>query len=347
MSASTVWYTNANKELRRLMEQHEKQPLTGGDAWRALVLNGRLAQSLKAEGAAQDDELAGVLSKTVCLALSSQCSYPEPHLLLEELELELRSEEDPLGPLLDSLLNLDDLCTVYFLFSRKAETEQLIELVSALLSLFPERLHSLSEWAHSRLQTLPDGLELAAMWEEVFLAPGQILIEKTQPQSLRTEKNIQSALERLLPQAKAGGSSPRKLVFSTSSWSFLLPQLRLPAAAASISKDEDLEYPLYLQVEDREQEIGVFYLDDDGILKCTISMYPKEHSICRVALQLSHALSGQLQEEVELTFHVDGAELILPIGRKAGPESLLQKLLIQNNLSPENAEFKVIVVHEN
>jgi hypothetical protein len=167
MGSSSDWIDKAFQELDALERSMEADP---EDAWRAAVLIARLRGA--PDGPKPSEVIMARLPELLRVAGPPDCGA-----LLDAFADELESFEDPWGPLLDVLLDVDDTLGVLGLSDGDQEALELATHVAALSSLYPERLMALTAFAQMRLETVSDASPLARVWRAVERAPAQLLAD--------------------------------------------------------------------------------------------------------------------------------------------------------------------------
>lgn len=168
MTAPLAWIENTERELRHLLEQHQRAPLAGADAYRLLVLLGREDQLCAAEAVARNvTQLTPVERDALAELLAASCEPPEREGLIEELLDALDDGDEPAGPLLDVLLAIDDRCTVEELRRHEGEARELAESCAAAIATASDESVALSQWAAARIATMPERSAAAILWRAV------------------------------------------------------------------------------------------------------------------------------------------------------------------------------------
>jgi hypothetical protein len=233
MSTVPSWLKSAAIELEELVGR----PVAGADAWRALSLAGRL----KASGRAFDDvlgPLAAAWDEWV-----AKVAWPDGGELLEELAVELEAAGPEDGPLLDLLLDLDDLVGILSALGRGREADDLGLRAAALCACSPDRVLPLGPFSDMRLSCLAAGASSAPVWEsiqEAALEPALLYVE-----SRGRRKTERAPLPRRLVLAAAQSSEPASADLLRTSdgtgvgWIELDPQsgrrqLEIPSGAAEV-----------------------------------------------------------------------------------------------------------------
>jgi len=158
------WIQAAVAELDGL-DPHTHAP---DDAWRVLVLVGRVLGAPDSPGVP-----AAVLG---CVSmLATRAGPTNAPALLDDLAEALEDDSDPMGPLLDAMLNVDDALTVSQLEGKTAFTEELGARAAALVSVWPERVLALSTFAEMRIATTRSDHGVRALWRAVQQAPAELL----------------------------------------------------------------------------------------------------------------------------------------------------------------------------
>ncbi len=154
MTSKTAFLRKAQRELDALLAAHDKAPLAGADAYRALVLLARLrdAQSpSEFHGPAVD--ISGLLRR---------CVLPDVESVLGDLEAALDGDGDPGSAVHDALLDVDDLAGVLGWTEGTSTRANLVRAAQALVQKHRSRLLPLAEWAKMRTSSL---WEMAMSWE--------------------------------------------------------------------------------------------------------------------------------------------------------------------------------------
>jgi hypothetical protein len=159
------WLEKMEEELAELMAVGELRP---DDAFRALVLVARLQAS--PEGKRPPEATVGRLGDLLAAA-------PDVRLqeLLDSLADALEGDEDPAGRLHDALLDVDDAAGVLQLAGRTPEATDLVRRAAALVSLHPQRLLALVDFAGLRLDTIHEQAVETMLWSAVMRAPAELL----------------------------------------------------------------------------------------------------------------------------------------------------------------------------
>lgn len=167
MGSGRDWLDKASQELDALARRIKDDP---EDAWRAVVLIARL------RGAPDEPELSASID-ALLPGLLSAAGTPDCDALLDAFADELESLEDPWGPLMDALLDIDDALGALALRGAEEEAGELSVRVAALTSLYPERVVELNSFAQMRLETVRDDSYTAEVWRTVAHAPAQLLAD--------------------------------------------------------------------------------------------------------------------------------------------------------------------------
>lgn len=243
--ATHPWHQAALTELGELHPDTEMV----AEAWRALVLVGRLLSA----PVPHLPEAAWVKSLPRLRLLAGPS---DPADLLERLATALEGDDDPAGPLHDALLDIDDELVVTAMAGGAASGEALALRAQGLVSLWPERVMALTEFAEMRCHTSrPDALE-HALWSQVLSAPAEMLaqslpsVSKNRPVSLVATASPANALTvpASLLRAAAASEEQSELQLGEHAWLFVEGgQLRVelaqrrPGATRLILRATDIE----------------------------------------------------------------------------------------------------------
>lgn len=156
----TAWLSAARRELEDLLTTGGVA-LTDADAWRALALTARLAFGLDGASARSASDRALVEVRL------GACAEPNPGELCDALDDALVGDDPPEASLLDCLLDIDDLAGVLCLRGAEGAATELIDDACATLSVQPERLAPLADFARMRLATLGPSTPVGVLWARV------------------------------------------------------------------------------------------------------------------------------------------------------------------------------------
>jgi hypothetical protein len=159
MTGGASFLDKAARELRDLVEAERHSPLLDADAYRALVLLARLRDA--------PPERAGDLPALVIASLLARCVLPDPAELLVHLDVALEGDEEPGGPLLDALLDVDDLAGVLGLAGQTPRSAALVVEARQRVAARLGRVAPLASWAVMRGDALSRGAAVAHLWEDV------------------------------------------------------------------------------------------------------------------------------------------------------------------------------------
>jgi tetratricopeptide (TPR) repeat protein len=176
------WIYKASQELDVLAGSLGDDP---EDAWRAVVLSARLRGA--PDGPTLPASIDVLLPKLLLAAGSLDCDA-----LLDTFADELESLEDPWGPLMDALLDIDDALGVLALSGDEEEARELSVRVAALTSLYPERVVALNSFARMRLETVRDDSYTAEVWRTVAHASAQLLADALPVQAHHGAEELRS-----------------------------------------------------------------------------------------------------------------------------------------------------------
>lgn len=283
--------SRSREELHALLAQRNSPDFDPTDAYRALVLLGRLAQNTHGPSGRASPE-GDRLSIEQCVELGMQmralCRLPEVGELLAALQRELHSDSHPpSGPLHDALLDVDDLVTVSELLGDQQDAANAVRLAIELLRTAPQRTLALVAWAHMRIQACQSPSRVRTLWQALIVGA----------------KGRQPLLR--------GTSIPLQL------------QHTLALAAADQNSDfptQDIEHSLpgriYLDQTSQELMLDIELPSDMPDESC--------HPVLRVSTTASDGQQGILFH-APLRHERDGRDLYISLGQLSGPSSLLRR----------------------
>lgn len=316
MDDSKHWILMASKELEELGAQEE---LDASDAWRVLVLISRLLQSPFPSVA---------IPRTFQVSLSGlnkKAYTPKPGVVLGRLaDLLDEVDEDPWGPLLDAILNVDDTAGVLHLQGNHSDAREVSYRAAGLIALSPLRVLDLGEFATMRLGTIQEAHVRRSIWESIEAAP---VLAVTQ--NLPSTNTLEPGLKLPAPDQDV----PQDNVIYL--WAGTMPQEVYQAAASSL--DEDPSY-----------ELGPgCWLSRDGELMVLEYRPPKTHNTnsltLHAAITISDKSSGRELASEELEFEKMGQTFYANLGPWNGPENRLQRLIALGNYPQEAIQIHVQV----
>jgi hypothetical protein len=180
MMVSETWKKSIIEQLAPLLDGFQQGTLNPGRQFRLLVLLARAVQ-LESPG-----ELLGTLvhraqELAVVLTLRKEVEFQKLPELLDELLVELQTDEIASAGLHDILIDIDDHLSVLELCHKKSDAQTVAQELAALLSMFLWRLVPLAEWAEGRLQTLPSDSLSATIWRLVSDSPVRAAVDVLLP----------------------------------------------------------------------------------------------------------------------------------------------------------------------
>lgn len=177
MTAAQSWTEMIEADLTPLLAGHRQGTLSAAQTYRLLVLLGRCVQigtapSQLAQRLGLEDLQQGLA------ALLARVTLPDPAKLLDALQANLEDDSEPQAGLFGSLINLDNLLTVWELSGTLKPAEKLARGAVALLLSHPDRAQALAQWAQRRLVATPRTSPVRQLWQSVAQE-----IEHTAPQA--------------------------------------------------------------------------------------------------------------------------------------------------------------------
>lgn len=309
MSDPAAWLAKAQAELGELGSTAEVDP---ADAWRAAVLVGRLLGAPDAP--VPPLEIVHLLPRILSVA-----GAPEPERVLDRLADDLSSDGDAWGPLLDTMLDVDDTLGVLELSGLRHDAQELAGRAAALVSLYPERALPLGAFAAMRLATLREDVATALLWRAVERAPADLLADtlpamQTPAEPSRIARSRRSARVR----------------------SFTLPQALQQAAAAS-QADE----PWELIAEGTEP--GAWIYAERG--RMLLEARDATSATCTVTLVAERAADDAEVGRVDLAAAVSGTTAYVDLGPWAGGDNVLHRLVADTGLTAAELRIRVRVTN--
>ena len=300
-----AWLEKASKELAALLPMADRDAC---DAWRAAVLAARLIGNPLGVGFADD------LRDRVRL-LVDVAGPPDAEELLGRVADELDADDDPFGPLHDALLDADDAVGVLGVLGDEEGAIELAGRVAGMISLFPDRVLDLDEFAEMRLGSLAATKPEARIWRAVEHAAA-ILFASALPS----------------PDA-SGGVSPRTgraLVLE-----LRIPTERLRAVAQSPSGE-------VTELRDGTGAVRGWLSEEDGHMVLEI----KGLASGRAALVAWVLADGVEFGRSELRLRVSGRNAYADLGPAAGAGNILHELVARAGLSPEAIGVRLVVADD-
>jgi len=307
------WLHQALEELLALAPVAENDP---NDAWRALVLVGRLLGS--PFGPIPPAELLRRLP-----ALLARAGLPEPEPLLERLSADLKTEDDPAGPLLDTLLDIDDALGVLSISGDAQTARVLVRRATALVSRSAARVHPLRDFAEFRAATVRPDSHTAALWNAVTHASDPLPAEAppAQPQESPVPKVPLQAGTPPQPHRLVGLWFPRE-AFHALAWTGSAP-------LAFASQDGGTRAWLY---------------EEEGRLR--LELRGTSATPTRARLQLVRRDDSSEKATLEFTLEVSGNTAYADLGPAVGEGNLLHRILARAGLAPEEADVHLVVMDD-
>ena len=297
------WLTKMRNELDTLMSNGTSRP---DDAWRATVLIARLLNAPN-QHRVQLDYIAQLP------ALVEAAGPSDFGRILRVLADSLEGDEPPEGPLLDSLLDVDDAASVSALEDCITDAEGLVRRSAAMVSLYPERTLGLTDFAGLRLQTIRSDSAAAELWRAVEASAAELLV---------AELPSSAAPPRIEPSRGVA-----RVV------QFTLPESSYAAAADSDDDTDhrgsstDVEY--VLEVVDGERQLEI--------------LAPRGSSIQSVSLECYDIQTEQVLESALLTLTCSGDRAYASCGPASGPGSLLHRIALPTGTNDGQAAVRLVV----
>lgn len=166
MTAAQSWTEMIEADLTPLLAGHRQGTLSAAQTYRLLVLLGRCAQLgtaplQLAQRLGLDDLQQGLA------ALLARVTLPDPAKLLDALQANLEDDSEPQAGLFGSLINLDNLLTVWELSGKRKPAEKLARSAVSRLLGHPDRAQALAQWAQRRLVATPRTSPVRQLWQAV------------------------------------------------------------------------------------------------------------------------------------------------------------------------------------
>ncbi|XXF75159.1 hypothetical protein P2318_18995 [Myxococcaceae bacterium GXIMD 01537] len=301
------WLQNALAELLGLAPVCEEDP---EDAWRAVVLIARLLGS--PAGPTPPSEMLRRLP-----VLLKRAGLPETEPLLQRLAEELNAEDDPAGPLLDALLDVDDSVGVLSLYGDTSSARALSRRAAELVARFASRVSPLEGFAAFRGATVRPGSDVAELWEAVAHAPAVLPTDEAQERFREEQEQVPTVRRRQV----------RRLLLP---WEVARPHAWTGAE------------PLVLTSPDGETRAWLY--EENGRLRLELHGTSQPPTRARLAV-----LRRDDQDEragIDLPLELSGRTAYADLGPAAGQGNLLYALLAQAGLPLEKAELHLVVTHD-
>lgn len=314
MTSTHPWLRKAQAELDSLLAQERACPLVPADAYRALVLLARLRHALEAADA--------VLSSEMLHALVTRCSLPHDEELLTALDEALRAGGEPSGELLDAMLDIEDQAGVLGLLGREPQSLQLVRQAAAHISISPERVLPLFDFAAGRATALRPDTPVAELWRAVQEAPAEIAANLL-PSSETLPPKARRRLERV---RRSSGAEVIRI---------LLPGL--PRVAARSHEVESV--PL---VDASGQPWGASFVDPEtGQRIVEHRLHAADAPTPRAWLHALDRASGHSLGREALDVERDGRDLYISLGGDVGPGSVRHRLARRLGVRLEDIDLEL------
>lgn len=309
MSDPAAWLRKAQTELGELGPTAEVDP---ADAWRAVVLVARLL-------GAPDAPVPPVEIVQCLPQILSAAGSPEPERVLDRLADDLSSDGDAWGPLLDTLLDVDDTIGVLDLSGQREQARELAGRATALVSLYPERTFPLGPFAAMRLATLRDDVATARLWRAVERAPADLLAD-------------------VLPaiQTPSKPSRTARPDFRARERAFTVPRdLQLTAAASPADEPRELAAD--------GAETGAWIYAERG--RMLLEVRDIGSPTCTVTLAAQRAEDHAEVGRVDLEVAISGTTAYADLGPWAGGDNVLHRLVAETGLTAAELRIRLLVTH--
>jgi len=293
---ASSFLSRSRDELQALLAQKDAPDFDATDAYRLLVLLGRMAQNADEDGGPDHAEIAtdGISEerrRALAADLRTRCELPGEDQLLANLGRELADDASPVaGALHDAILDVDDLATISALLGADEPSDRLCRMATRLIHASSRRTASLARWARMRMLTCRSQSALSALW-------GAIVSEASQWQPVGLRR-IALALRYEPVQALAAEDQSTGLLI----------------------EELEAEFParLYLDQATRELMIDLELPSNAPVGACR-----------PVFLVIHRTATGeeQILFRAALRHEQDGRDLYLSLGPQHGPESLLRRAL--------------------
>lgn len=287
---TSPWLIAAAEELTALAQIADRDE---SDVWRMAVLAARL--------------LGAPFAPTPSAAILSILAHEERGLsrpcgpeLLNQLATALADNDDPAGRLFDTLLDIDDACSVAATFGPLADAPDLARRAEALLSVWPQRTLALGGFASMRLTTLRSDAIQLALWAAVERSPAGALAEAL-PASPTTRSPGISAMATHPP--RVGRPVRPGILYAT------VPSRLLQAAAWTSGEAVQLD-----------TVVGELWLEESaGRLMLEARLEPGE----RVSIEVVRRADGAVLLEEAVAGVLRGRTFYAELGPAVGPGSRL------------------------
>jgi hypothetical protein len=299
MTSTPSWLRKARTELDGLLAQECACPLAPADAYRALVLLARLRHAL--------ETAAPVLSAEELHALATRCALPHDEELLTALDEALCAGGEAAGELLDAVLDVEDQAGVLGLLGREPQSFQLVGQAAALISLSPERVLPLFEFATERAAALRPDTPVAELWRAVHEASAEIAA------------SLLPSPEALPPEARRSLERIRRV---SAAEIIRIPLLELPRVAA---RSRELESVPLVDASGRPS--GASFVDPEtGRRMVEHRLHAGDIPTPRIWLHALDRASGRSLGREELDVERDGRDIYISLGADVGPGSMRHQL---------------------
>lgn len=296
MSTESPFLRKAQLELKELLESSNARALSDMEAYRALVLAARLRDAPPGQkGAPSDVPVTNLLAS---------CELPTAQDVIDDLAVALEGDDDPHGPLLDVLLDIDDLAGVLAFADKAIEARRLVVSAKSLVTRNANRVSPLAQWAAMRRQSLSPDASIFALWDDI------------------SEQTAASAVI-LKPRIRR-------------TYSLSLPQL--PSMAAHSIRDD--EYEIQNEV---GKTIAIAYVDQQtGERKIDITLDSADEPL-PAAIWLVAKRSSTLEQigTESLQFTQEGRDLYVSLGPDVGPKSARHRLCQRLGVDVNEVFFEV------
>lgn len=323
-----------------LQEIADLPSLDPPDRYRLVVLWARWDQFLRSGGEAGTEPLAVPMPvREEVLRHLEGFRIPDSAALLDNLEQHLQSTEDATGPLMDVLLDIDDLAGVRELVGEPEAAHDLARMAAAAASLFPERLVDLSPWAFGRLETLSEDAAVVALWTVVAESPAQSIASRLPaPTSNRLVDAVLGDLE------KAGAFEDMGRVIqmrparvrTESVWMPMPSELFLAAAATANAEPRE-----FRSADGRYRG----WVEADGD-RMRMEIRGPGEAPKRIALVACEKDGTSELARIELAVEVSGPTAYADLGPWAGSGNVLHQLVERVGRPPGDFESRLVVIDD-
>lgn len=322
-----AWLLKAQRELDELRSSE----LEGVDAWRALALDARLRLCAQSP-------TYRPLEPHRALSLLQQVVIPNSEDLVETLGAALESGEDPLGSLLDAVLDLDDTVGILTCQGRAASSESMAVAAAALISLFPERCMELVPFAQSRLETLDIDALPRRLWEAVEQAPVELLREGLTPDAAPVDPRLTAHAPGAVGTTAASGYPPKRPRVGPRLGRWIaLPMEHFQAAAQGHVDREDIV------LRTSGMESATLFREMEGGWTVDLRLGEDQHPPKEVHLALFTRTDRRLVAHMTLSVERDGRDLYVKLPSEAGLPSQLKSELTSQGLELADVEVEILL----